>query len=922
MSTRIRALVCAFFIGPTAFEVCLFGNREGPVLKKLEDMTMVVKLAVIAGMFMLILMVCGAFSTWGLREASQRAEAIYKTNLLPVRDLGDMRGLVYKMVGMIGLHIQAYDSTARENAEKQIQDTDQAMAQLMDRYAGTIVAEADRQIFEQVRENWSTFRECREKVLELSRLFSKDAAGELQNTGLIPVREEILAGFKKLIEKHETEAQESYQTSHALSTQLTGAMTGVFVVLSLAGLAVVWLIAKTITKNLSNMLKTAEAISAGNLTVRARITSRDEVGQLAVAFNQMASSLESAAAKQADALEAQAAEISGVTSAISRSQAVCEFNLDGTVITANDNFERCFGYRLEEIKGCHHRMFCDPASVNRREYLELWPKLNRGEFESGVYSRRRKDGQEIWVQTSYNPIVDGEGKVRKVVEYATDITVQKMVSIEAEGLKKAVERGQAVAEFGLDGTLRNANVLFLDLMGYRLDEIKGQHHRMFCDAGHMSSEECSHFWKKLSEGKFEAGVYRRLAKGGREVWVQATYNPILDLNGKPYKVVQIGTDITAQKRASEEMERLVAEAESVLGCVAENDLTHEVTGIYSGVLEKVKSSINAVVWNLVQTIATVREVVESVNCGSEEINRGNEELSQRTSEQASSLEETSASMEEITATVKQNADNAMQANGLAIDARETADRGGAVTAKAVEAMSEINRSSKKIADIITVIDEIAFQTNLLALNAAVEAARAGEHGRGFAVVATEVRNLAQRSAMAAREIKELINESIQRVTEGTELVNQSGKTLEEIVGSVKRVSDIIAEITAASQEQASGIDQMNKAIMSVDQTTQQNAALVEEITNASKSMKSQSEELLRRMTLFKIELSEADKAYSPSIASVREHTARSIGRAFGGSGRPVAEPRQVVPRLTAQTRSTVAVGGKGSCKSGEDFGEF
>jgi methyl-accepting chemotaxis protein len=227
--------------------------------------------------------------------------------------------------------------------------------------------------------------------------------------------------------------------------------------------------------------------------------------------------------------------------------------------------------------------------------------------------------------------------------------------------------------------------------------------------------------------------------------------------------------------------------------------------------------------------------------------------------------------------VKQNADNAKQANQLAIAARDVANKGGAVTTKAVEAMGEINKSSKKIADIITVIDEIAFQTNLLALNAAVEAARAGEHGRGFAVVAAEVRNLAQRSATAAKEIKGLINESIQRVTDGSELVDQSGKTLAEIVGSVKRVTDIIAEITAASQEQASGIDQVNKAIMQMDEATQQNAALVEEATSASQSMKEQAQALMRQVVSFKMtgsgreslaRSSAALTAHRPSLTSV------------------------------------------------------
>ncbi len=270
-------------------------------------------------------------------------------------------------------------------------------------------------------------------------------------------------------------------------------------------------------------------------------------------------------------------------------------------------------------------------------------------------------------------------------------------------------------------------------------------------------------------------------------------------------------------------------------------------------LSQLGQAMNTMLENLTTVVGEVRQAAEQVSTASAEITQGNEDLSQRTSAQAGALEETSASMEQMTSTIKQNADNAKQANQLAVAAREVAEKGGAVTDKAVGAMEEINSSSKKIADIINVIDEIAFQTNLLALNAAVEAARAGEQGRGFAVVASEVRNLAQRSATAAKEIKALINESVQKVADGSNLVNQSGQTLAEIVNSVKRVTDIIAEISAASQEQAAGIDQVNKAVMQMDQGTQQNAALVEEATSASQSMKQQAAALLDQVAFFKLE---------------------------------------------------------------------
>lgn len=295
----------------------------------------------------------------------------------------------------------------------------------------------------------------------------------------------------------------------------------------------------------------------------------------------------------------------------------------------------------------------------------------------------------------------------------------------------------------------------------------------------------------------------------------------------------------------------------VMRAMAAGDLTEKITADYDGTYADVQSDINQTIDKFEEVISKIVESSEFFKSTSEEIASGNNNLSQRAEEQASTLEETASSMEELTGTVKNNADNAQQANQLAASARGTAEKGGEVVKEAVIAMEEINSSSTKIAEIIGVIDEIAFQTNLLALNASVEAARAGEQGRGFAVVATEVRNLAGRSATAAKEIKDLITDSAEKVENGSKLVNESGETLNEIVNGVKKVGDIISEIAAASSEQSAGIDQINKAVSQMDEMTQQNAALAEEASAASESSVSKAVDMVKLVEFFRTNSSSA-----------------------------------------------------------------
>lgn len=346
------------------------------------------------------------------------------------------------------------------------------------------------------------------------------------------------------------------------------------------------------------------------------------------------------------------------------------------------------------------------------------------------------------------------------------------------------------------------------------------------------------------------------------------------------------------------------------GTVASGDLTHHIDPDYlkrSDEIGDLSRALDEMTTNLKDMVTQVTDTTSQVTASAGEISQGSTDLSQRTEEQASALEETASSMEELTSTVKHSADNAGQANQIATSARDQAEQGGKVVDQAVAAMAAINQSSRKIADIIGVIDEIAFQTNLLALNAAVEAARAGEQGRGFAVVASEVRKLAQRSADAAKEIKTLITDSVSKVEDGSELVDRAGHTLRDIVSSVKKVSDIVAEMSAAAREQASGIEQVNKAIMQMDQVTQQNAALVEQTASASQSMGEQAQELQRLVQYFKVDQREMNGARK-AVASAAKPTAAS-GKARP-AGKPLvkakatvrtAEPQSVEARHSAST---------------------
>lgn len=536
----------------------------------------------------------------------------------------------------------------------------------------------------------------------------------------------------------------------------------------------------------------------------------------------------------------------GILGAIDESYAFIEFDLNGTILNANNNFLSLMEYQLNEVEGKHHRMFVDPAQSALPEYAQFWVDLNDGKAKNDAYKRITKSRKEVWIQAVYAPVKDEMGRVFKIVKIATDITATSTQAADYAGQIEAIGKSQAVIEFNMDGTIIKANDNFLNTMGYQEYEVKGQHHSMFADTEYKNSHEYRQFWETLNRGEYQTGEYKRIGKGGKVVWIQASYNPILDLNGKPFKVVKYATDITGRKNAINEIKR-------VLLRLSDGDLTTSIEEQFEGEFQELGDAINSFVGQLRETISEINAAASTINEASTEIAEGNADLSSRTEEQASSLEETASSMEELTGTVRLNSENANQANGLASEASTVAVEGGETIQKVVATMASINESANKISDIIGVIDGIAFQTNILALNAAVEAARAGEQGRGFAVVASEVRTLAQRSANAAKDIKELISDSVSKIENGNVLVNQSGETMDKVVTSIKRVNDIMAEIAAASAEQATGIDEVGKAITQMDEVTQQNAALVEEAAAAAESLQSQAVQLTERVASFKMD---------------------------------------------------------------------
>ncbi|MBU6418187.1 MAG: PAS domain-containing methyl-accepting chemotaxis protein [Proteobacteria bacterium] len=529
--------------------------------------------------------------------------------------------------------------------------------------------------------------------------------------------------------------------------------------------------------------------------------------------------------------------------ALNQSFAVIEFTPKGMILDANELFLKSTGYTRAELIGRHHRMLMPPKDAASQEYTAFWDDLARGVLKSGRYRRIDKTGRDLWLRASYSPVRGHGGRVKKIVKLALDITEVHLKAIEELSILKAIDRSQAMITFKPDGTILDANENFLATIGYRMDEIKGQHHRMFVEPGFAASADYTQFWQRLNAGEFLSGDYHRVGKDGRNVWLQASYNPVFNADGQVVKVVKFATDL------SERMEN-IQQIGAALAELSRGNLQAHLSRKLIPSIDPLRGNFNNAVASLRETMQDISISAETILQTSKAVSESAGQLSLRTERQAANLEETAAALEQITATVRKSAENATHMRTMAGKARGDTESSGQVAGKAVQAMGEIDESSTKIANIISVIDEIAFQTNLLALNAGVEAARAGDAGRGFAVVATEVRALAQRSADAAKEIKTLIAGSGEIVAAGVKSVAEAQQSLDRIAGHVLGIDNAIGASAASAEEQSAGLGQVNTAVNQMDQMTQANAAMAEEAAAASQTLAQEAETISRLLAKF------------------------------------------------------------------------